>query len=59
MIWFDKITDIITKLSRISPKNNSEKVESETKNIGFDRKIPKQRHISTQKRQNVNDLRLI
>ena len=39
------IADKITKLSRSSPQNNSETVESKTKNNGFDRKIPKERYI--------------
>ena len=36
----NKIADKITKVSRRSPQNSSEKVESETVNIRFDKEIP-------------------
>ena len=39
-----KVADKITKLSRSSPQNSSETVESKTKSTGFDRKIPKKRY---------------
>ena len=40
----NKIADKMTKFSRSSPQNNLETVESETKNTGFDREIPKERY---------------
>ena len=55
-----KISNKITKVSRNSPQNSSLTVEIETENIGFDREIPKERHISSEKRQRIiDDLRLI
>ena len=45
----NKIADRITKVSRTSPQNSSETVESEAENIGFDRVIPKERYISPEK----------
>ena len=50
----NKITDKITKMSRHSPQNNSEIVESEIENTKFDREIPKERYISPEKRQQIN-----
>ena len=41
-----KIADKITKVLRKSPKNIWDSVESEAENIGFERKIPKERYIS-------------
>ena len=56
----NKIADKITKVSRTSPQNTPETVESETEKIGFDREIPKQRYISPEKRQKpIDDLRLM
>ena len=55
----NKIADKITKVSRRSPQNSSEKVESETVNIRFDKEIPKEIYIyiyiyiSSDKRQNL------
>ena len=51
----NKIADKITKLSRGSPQNNSETVESETEKIEFDREIPKERYTSPEKRQRIID----
>ena len=48
----NKIADKITNVSRSSPRNSSEKVESETENAGFDTEIPKERCISPQKTAN-------
>ena len=39
----NKITDKIRKVSRSSPQNSLEAIQSETENIGFDREIPKER----------------
>ena len=50
----NKITDKITKMSRRSPQNNSETVESEIENTKFDREIPRERYISPEKRQQIN-----
>ena len=49
------------KISKASPQNSSETVKSETgKKTRFDRKIPKERYISPEKRQKIIDgLRLI
>ena len=45
----------MTKVLKTSPQNSSE-----TKNIGLDREIPKERYISPEKRQQIiDDLRLI
>ena len=49
----NKIADKITEVSRCSPQNTLETVESETKNTGFDREIPKERYISAVKRQEI------
>ena len=55
----NKIADKITKVSRGSPQNTSETVESETENTWFNREIPKESHIYLEKRQQiVSDLRL-
>ena len=54
----NKIVHKITKASRSSPQNSSETVESEIKNTGFHREIPKERYIPPEKRQPIiNDLR--
>ena len=42
----NKITDIITNLSKRLPQNNSETVESETENTKFDKKYQKKIYIS-------------
>ena len=47
------IADKITKFSRSSPQSSSGAVESEAKNIGFDREIPKEIFIFPEKRQQV------
>ena len=55
-----KTTDKITKVSIITPKNNSGTVTNEEKNIGLDREIPRERHTSPEKRKKTIDgLRLI
>ena len=55
----NKIADEIFKVSESSSQNSSETAESETKNIGFDTEIPKERYISHKKRQKIiDDLRL-
>ena len=51
----NKIADKITKLSRGSPQNNLESVESETKSIGFGKGIPRERHISPKEKQELID----
>ena len=56
----NEIANKATEISRTSPQNTSGTVESETENIGFDREIPKERYISTEKRhRNTNKLRLM
>ena len=45
----NKIVDKTTEVSRTSPQNSLETVTNETENIGLDRKIPKERYISTEK----------
>ena len=56
----NKVADEIKKVSRTSPRNSFETLESEAENIGFDRKIPKERYISLEKRQQIiDDLKLI
>ena len=51
----NKIADKITKVSKNLQEHNSETVTNEN-----DKEIPKERHISLQKRQNIiDDLRLI
>ena len=51
----NKIVNIITKASRASQQNRSDKVESEAKNIGFDIEISKERYTSPEKRQKIFD----
>ena len=56
----NKIDNKITQVSRNSPLNNSERIESETDNIGLDIEMPKERYIYFEKRQKViDDLGLI
>ena len=56
----NKTVDKLTKVSRTSPQNNSKTVESEAENRGFDKEIPKERYISSEKGQKTIDhLRLI
>ena len=50
-----KIADKITKVSKTSPQNSSETIESETENTGFDMEIAKERYISPLKRQKIID----
>ena len=51
----NKIANRITKVSRSSPQNNSEKVTNE-----HDKEIPKETYISQEERQKIiDDLRLI
>ena len=38
----NKIADKTTNVSRFSPQNSSETVESETENTRFDKEIPKE-----------------
>ena len=45
----NKIANKITKVSKNSSQNNSEVVESETRSIGFDRKIPRERYTFSKK----------
>ena len=54
----NKIADRIKKVSRTSPQNNS--VANEEENIGIDREIYRERHMSPeQSHKIVDDLRLI
>ena len=56
----DFIGDKILKVSKISTQNTLDTVPSETESIVFDDKIPKERFISTQKREHImKELRLI
>ena len=64
----NKIANRIKKASKTTPQNNSERVESETENTQFDRKIPKERYVllNDRKIENykirqkiIHDLRLI
>ena len=56
----NKIVDRITKFLGSSLQNNSETVESETENRGFDSEIHRERYISPERKQKtINDLRLI
>ena len=56
----NKSADKFTKVSRSLLEKGSVTVKSETENIGFDREIPKERCISSEKRQTIiDDLRLI
>ena len=51
---------VAVKIKRNSAQNIREIVSSKTKDIGFDAKIPKERYISPEKRQQIIDkLRLI
>ena len=55
MIWLGKKKDRNTKALQISPQNNSETVTNE-----HDKKIPKERYISSEEWQKtIGDLRLI
>ena len=47
----NKTADKITWVLKCSLQSSSEAVERETENISFDREIPKERHISPQKRR--------
>ena len=47
----NKTDDIITKVSRNSPKNSSGTVTNGTENIVLDRETPKERYISSEKRK--------
>ena len=56
----NKIADKVTKISRTSSQATSAIVKRETKIIGFDRKIPKERYITPEKRHRIiHKLRLI
>ena len=56
----NKIADKITKVSRTSPQNSSKSLKNETENIGIDREIPKEKHVSPYIRQKfIDDLRII
>ena len=49
----NKIVNKITKVWKISTQNTLETVPSETESIVFDDKIPKERFISTEKREHI------
>ena len=56
----DFIGDKILKVPKISTQNTLDTVPSETESIVFDDKIPKERFISTEKREDImKELRLI
>ena len=56
----NKNADKITNVSRISPKNSSETVESDAEKIGFNKKILKETYISPEQRHKIiDDLRLL
>ena len=57
----NKITDKITKVSKISPQNNSEIVTNEKENIGLDREILTEKYILHKKDRQllIDDIRLI
>ena len=56
----DFIGDKILKVPKISTQNTLDTVPSETESIVFDDKIPKERFISTEKREHImKELRLI
>ena len=56
----NKIVDTIIRLSRILPRNSSETVTNETKNIRIDRDKSPKIYLSALKRQQVfDDLRVI
>ena len=51
----NKIADRITKVSKVLPQDNSETIMNE-----YDKKIPKERYISREEKQEIIDeLRLI
>ena len=53
----NEVSGKITKISRSSPQNSSETVESETENIGFDTETPKERYTPSESRhQIINDV---
>ena len=55
--WYD---GKITKVSTASTENNLKTVETGTENTWFERKIPNERYISPEKRQQIiKDLRLM
>ena len=50
----------MTKVSKTLPNNSSETVTNETENVEQDKEIPKERYISSEKRQKIiDDLRVI
>ena len=56
----NKITKDFFRIFRNSPQNNSETVINEDENTELDRKIPRKRYISPEKRQQIiNEPRLI
>ena len=56
----NQITDKIRNVSRTSPHNNSETIESEIENTGFDKEIGQEKYISPEERQKfIQDLRLM
>ena len=56
----NKITKDFFRIFRNSPQNNSETVTNEDENTELDRKIPRKRYISSEKRQQIiNEPRLI
>ena len=48
--WF---SDKITKASRTLRQNSLKAVESKTKNTGFNKKLPEERYISPEEKQNL------
>ena len=50
----NKIADKIKNVSKTTPQNNSETVESETENPQFDWKIPKERYVLPNDRKTEN-----
>ena len=56
----NKITKDFFRIFQNSPQNNSETVTNEDENTELDRKIPRKRYISPEKRQQIiNEPRLI
>ena len=56
----NKIAKDFFRIFRNSPQNNSETVTNEDENTELDRKIPRKRYISPEKRQQIiNEPRLI
>ena len=53
----NKIADKVTKVSRNSSQNGSGRVANETENIGLDKEIPKERCISPEKRQKIDNVK--